>query len=65
MSGDSFKRRKVSADSYQCGCRWERKPVYGDVLIQCPLHQAATEAKVVEFERKIAASAQSSKKEGV
>ena len=51
MSGDTFKRRKVSADKYQCGCRWERKPVYGDVLVQCPIHQAATDAMVVEFER--------------
>ncbi len=45
MSGDRFKRRKVSENTYQCGCRWERQPGYGDVLVQCPIHDAATRAE--------------------
>jgi hypothetical protein len=51
-NGDSYKRRNTSADTYQCGCRWERQAGFGDVLVQCRLHQAHTEALVREFDRK-------------
>ena len=60
-NGDSFKRRAVSPDAYQCGCHWTRGDItlpsgekfgHGDILIQCPIHDAATHAKVVEFEGK-------------
>ena len=51
-NGDSYKRRKTSADNYQCGCGWARREGFGDVLVQCRIHQAHTEALVREFDRK-------------
>ena len=51
MTGDTYKRRKVSDDAYQCGCKWERREDVGDVLVQCPIHQQATESRVVKFEQ--------------
>lgn len=45
-------RRRFDGDVAQCGCRWERQPDYGDVLVQCPLHQAHTDSFVREMERK-------------
>lgn len=48
---DDYKRRKIDQNTYQCGCRWERWPRYGDVLIECPIHAAATKADVDRFER--------------
>ena len=51
MTGDTYKRRGVSPDAYQCGCKWVRRAGIGDVLAQCPLHQAHTEASVKEFDR--------------
>jgi hypothetical protein len=44
--GDIYKRRKISADKYQCGCKWVRRAGLGDVLVECPIHKAATEAFV-------------------
>jgi len=49
--GDKYKRRQVGADGFQCGCRWERRSGYGDVLVECPIHSAATQASVDRFER--------------
>ena len=51
-NGDSYKRINTGADAHQCGCRWERRDGFGDVLVQCQLHQAHTEALVREFDRK-------------
>lgn len=50
-AGDTYKRREVSPGQYQCGCRWERRPGRGDVLIECALHKEATRASVDRFER--------------
>lgn len=50
-SGDTYRRRMVSKDAMQCGCYWVREPGIGDVLKQCPIHQAATNASVAKFER--------------
>lgn len=50
-SGDLFKRINITADSYQCGCFWEKVAGIGDVLRQCPIHQRATEAMVQRFNR--------------
>jgi len=43
---DVFKRRLVSKNVYQCGCRWERWRRYGDVLVECPLHKQAGEVRL-------------------
>jgi len=56
MSGDTFKRIKVSPDEYQCGCKWVRNPpnpygATGDVLIECPIHRQAGRARFLKFER--------------
>jgi hypothetical protein len=54
MPGDDYKRREVSPGVYQCGCRWERMRTIhasGDVLVECPIHKAATRASVEKFER--------------
>jgi hypothetical protein len=48
---DTFNRRKVGADGFQCGCRWTRDPAFGDVLVQCPIHRQASDALVRKFER--------------
>lgn len=48
--GDSFKRR-WDGDVAQCGCQWTRQAEWGDVLVQCAIHQQATNAWVAEFER--------------
>lgn len=50
---DTLNRRKTGEDTYQCGCRWTRQPHIGDVLIQCPIHQQATEAKLREIEKRM------------
>ena len=57
MSDDTFKRRAVGPDEYQCGCRWERWPGYGDVLVECPIHAAAGVVQLKKFTRKQLASA--------
>ena len=49
-TGDDFKRN-FTGDTAQCGCRWERQPGLGDVLVQCPIHDAATRAEIARFER--------------
>ena len=51
MSDDTFKRIKTGPDTFQCGCRWERRPGFGDVLVECPIHKAAGKALVDRFER--------------
>lgn len=51
MAGDDYKRREVVPGQYQCGCRWERRPGWGDVLVECPIHGQATRASVDRFER--------------
>lgn len=51
MSGDTFKRVLVAPDVYKCGCRWRRDPVFGDVLVECPIHKAAGKALLDKFER--------------
>ena len=51
-NGDIYRRKNTSADAYQCGCHWERRVDFGDVLVQCQLHQAHTDALVREFDRK-------------
>lgn len=51
-NGDSYRRKHTSADAYQCGCHWECRDGFGNVLVQCQLHQAHTEALVREFDRK-------------
>lgn len=48
---DTFKRVATGKDHYQCGCHWLRSPVWGDQLIQCPIHGQATVASVRKFER--------------
>lgn len=50
-AGDSYRRREVSPGVYQCGCHWVRSDLFGDILIECPIHAAATEASVRRFER--------------
>lgn len=50
-SGDTFHRRFIG-DVAQCGCRWTRTREYGDVLVECPLHKAAGQARFARFERK-------------
>lgn len=64
MSGDTFKRRRVSEDEYQCGCHWVRDPpeavalgFHGDVLVECTIHKAAGDAALAKFERERKASA--------
>jgi hypothetical protein len=47
---DTFKRLKVSKDAMQCGCKWIRNE-HGDVLVQCQIHQQASNAMVKKFER--------------
>ena len=52
---DNYKRILVGDNTYQCGCRWERRDdesVHGDVLVECVFHKQATIASVNEFERK-------------
>lgn len=54
MSGDPYKRRYVSADVYQCGCRWERQAnefYNGDVLLLCPIHKQHSDAHYRAYER--------------
>ncbi len=51
MTSDTFKRRAVGPDEYQCGCHWERRPGCGDVLVECPIHAAAGRARLKKFER--------------
>lgn len=51
MSGDAFNRRAVGPDEYQCGCHWKWNPVFGDVLIECPIHAAAGLARLRKFEK--------------
>jgi len=50
MSDDSY-RRRFDGDTAQCGCRWERWPDFGDVLVECPIHKQATAASVERLER--------------
>ncbi len=47
---DSY-RRVFVGDVAQCGCTWRRDAAWGDVLVECPLHRAATEVRVAGFER--------------
>lgn len=56
-SGDKYKRLEVSPNTYQCGCKWERSPIYGDVLIECVFHRSATESAYIKFERERGRSA--------
>jgi len=51
MSGDTFKRIKTGPNTFQCGCRWERRPGFGDVLVECPIHKQAGLARLRKFER--------------
>lgn len=51
MIANPYGRREVGKGVYQCGCRWRRDSRRGDVLVECPLHAAATRAKVKKFER--------------
>lgn len=44
MSGDRFKRR-FDGDTAQCGCWWEHRQGWGDVLVECPLHHSAHNAE--------------------
>lgn len=50
-NGDSYKRRMISENEFQCGCHWTKDPVYGDVLVECPIHEQATMASVRKHER--------------
>jgi hypothetical protein len=52
--GGDIRRRRFDGDVAQCGCRWRRDPDYGDVLVECPIHQAATAASVAAFDRAVA-----------
>lgn len=54
FGGDTYRRRETTPGRFQCGCYWAKAHqvpgatqagVTGDVLVQCPLHQRATEAK--------------------
>lgn len=45
-TGDIFKRIKIDADHYRCGCYWTREPGFGDVLNLCHIHKAASEARI-------------------
>ena len=53
FGGDTYRRREIAPGLYQCGCRWARAEdvpeayeagARGDVLLQCPIHAAATGA---------------------
>jgi hypothetical protein len=44
FGGDTYRRIEISPGVYQCGCKWERQEKWGDVLVQCPIHRAATYA---------------------
>jgi hypothetical protein len=55
FGGDSYRRKEVSPNLYQCGCKWvhleheevcEGIFITGDVLIECPLHKFITDNKV-------------------
>lgn len=50
---DSFNRiaNQLEPDRYQCGCHWVRTIEHGNVLKQCPIHEAATLASVRKFDR--------------
>lgn len=50
-NGDSYNRIAVTKDKMQCGCHWENTKEYGDVLRECPIHKAATQASVIAFEK--------------
>jgi hypothetical protein len=43
-TGDTF-RRNFTGNTAQCGCSWSREVGFGDVLHQCPIHQAAADAR--------------------
>jgi len=50
-NGDTYNRRNISPNIYQCGCHWIREEGWGDVLNQCPIHQQHTNMGVEKFER--------------
>lgn len=52
-NGDSYNRRKISEDEFQCGCHWIKDPDWGDVLVECPIHEQATIAHVRRTDREI------------
>ena len=52
--GDPY-QRTFTGNVAQCGCRWTRGPItmpdgsqvgFGDVLHECPLHRAASQARL-------------------
>ncbi len=62
QNGDTFKRN-FTGDVAQCGCRWIRGPItlpdgsvvgFGDVLHECPIHQAAGAVLLERFKREAA-----------
>jgi hypothetical protein len=50
MSGDIYKRRLISKDEYQCGCKWVRKD-HGDVLILCIIHERHSKVMWKKYEK--------------
>jgi hypothetical protein len=48
---DRKHREHTSPDTYQCGCHWTREPGFGDVLHECPIHDAATKALSARIDR--------------
>jgi hypothetical protein len=49
-SGDTLKRR-FDGDVAHCGCRWERRAGFGDVLVLCLFHKAWNAASYAKYER--------------
>lgn len=55
FGGDSYKRKEIAPNLYQCGCHWVHydKPyevpdldgvvIQGDFLVECPFHKFVTE----------------------
>lgn len=56
-TGDKYNRIDIGNGRYRCGCYWTSyekgsgKPRTGDVLVECPIHKAATKASVTSFDR--------------
>lgn len=47
---DGYKRKLITPNIYQCGCKWQRSTAYGDVLVECIFHQQVTNASYRKFE---------------
>jgi hypothetical protein len=51
IRSDPYRRRLVSENEYQCGCHWERRDGFGDVLVECAIHRQATTSTFERIDR--------------